>query len=1045
MNLRKAILAGVFVMGVMGYPVLHASEPARPERTARASSGGPGFEAQKAIDGHYNTRWSSDHSDPQWLEIDLGRVEHLVGLRLYWELAYGAAYAVRVSRDGEQWEVVYETTRGDGGLDDIDFDGVDARYVRLECRRRGTAWGYSLYQVVPKTAEHPWGEDNPPGFFLKKEWAFQPWPADGEEWKTISSHESWERQGFSGLGTGVYRNTYFVPADWTNTRPFIRVTDVRDAFELRVNDRVVARDHGSRRVLKYDVSDHLRYHDRNEIVLVVAGHESTGGIRGSVVLARDEEAYREGLRSLQQRDAHKFYRWLAHIEPEGWFPHWLTGRQGFWTTAGVDGDFKESLLCEDGTLEPYKSFSISPFLYVNGRLITREDADVVQTLHDGHIPVPSVTWSADDVSLRVTAFGAGPVGRTTTYVVYALHNPGAEAVRGTLFLAARPFEVNPPWQWGGFTRMHHVRRAEDRVHVNEFTLIPVTPPDGFGATGAPEGDVLSYLQRGALPPHSEFHDPRGTATAAFRYDFDLPPNGTITEILAVPLHADSEVARAGEGRTAREAVRDLFRETVRHWESRMPRLRFELPDRHLDDSVRAGLAHIFINRDGPAIQPGSRGYEAAWMRDGALISTALLQMGYTNEVREFLEWYEEYQYEDGRIPAIVIISRNEVNPVLELDSQGQWVSTVMEYYRYTGDRDFLEARWASVVKALEYLTNARKEEAEALKGLHDAHRYAGLLPKSVSHEGYYPEPGNHSYWDNFWAIKGWGDGAAMARVLGHADWEARFLREQESLREALLASIAVAQEWHGIDYIAGCAELGDFDPASTAIAIVACDELEHLPQPALDNTFDRYHAGLLRRREPGWRGSFSPYEIRIAQAFRMMGDIDRAMDVLEYMMEVQRPSGWRQWPEAVYFPEDQGGFIGDMPHSWVAAGLISALRAMFLLEHSADASLELAGGIPESWQKQGVGIRDAPTWWGTATLSVERRNGQVLMDARGDADPPGGFVVRLPAAEPIREVSLNGEPLPVPDRSEVRFDSLPARLVIQYGVGDVVSPASSGP
>ncbi len=996
-----------------------------PSRQARASSEVSGLEAQQAIDGRMDTRWSSDSSDPHWIEVDGGRPEELVGLRLFWEVAYASEYAIQVSMDRAQWQTVYSTTRGDGGEDDIDFPLVTARYVRVEGRRRGTAWGYSLFEIVPKTSQCPWGEDNPDGFFLKTQWPFTIAPTG--EWGSITTHESWERQGFPTGGTGLYASTFFIPAEWTNAKPFIRLTDIRDDFELSINNRVVARNQGRRRVLTCDLSEALRYQAHNTVHLKVWGPGPFSGVLGSVVLARDEQSLERGLRSLHKTDPRKYYPWRAHIELEGSFPCWLTGRQGFWTTVGADEDFKESLLCQDGTLEPYKCFSISPFLYLENRLITRGEARLSQSLEKGFLPVPSATWETDDLTLNIQAFAAGPAGQAATYALYTVHNHRSTPVQGKLFLAMRPFEVNPPWQWGGFTRIHHIRREGNRIAVNEFNLVTVTDPTQFGATGVPEGDILNHLKTGEVPAKETFHDEGGNASAALEYAFDLPAQGKITHVLAIPLYPESPVV------ATLEQTAQLLQSTIRDWEQRLQRMPFQVPDNEMNDSLRAGLAHILVNRDGPAIQPGSRAYEAAWMRDGALTASALLKLGFDREVRQFLEWYETFQYDDGRIPAIVIIGRNEVNPVLELDSQGEWVAAVLEYYRFTHDKAFLKARWPSVLRALSYLAKSRAKEAEALKAnTHDPQRYAGLLPQSVSHEGYYPEPGNHSYWDNFWALKGWKDAGIMARELGETNRLVHIQKEEASLREALYASIAVAMDWHQIEYIAGCAELGDFDPSSTAIAIVACDELEQLPQPALSNTFERYWQVLQQRQTPGWRGSFSPYEIRIAQAFQMMGDPARAKQVLDYLMKTQRPSGWRQWPEAVYFPEDQGGYIGDMPHTWVASGLICTLRAMFLQEFARPAELELAGGIPPEWSRQGVAIEDAPTWWGALSYSLKRQGNRIELKADGKCQPPKGFVVRLPEAEPIQAVLLNGKVHPTWTQKEIRFQNLPAHLVIDY-------------
>ncbi|WP_163047500.1 hypothetical protein, partial [Acinetobacter nosocomialis] len=57
-------------------------------------------------------------------------------------------------------------------------------------------------------------------------------------------------------------------------------------------------------------------------------------------------------------------------------------------------------------------------------------------------------------------------------------------------------------------------------------------------------------------------------------------------------------------------------------------------------------------------------------------------------------------------------------------------------------------------------------------------RFAGILAPSISHEGY-PSP-THSYWDDYWGLKGWHDGAWLAESLGYHE-TARWAREQYTL------------------------------------------------------------------------------------------------------------------------------------------------------------------------------------------------------------------------------------------------------------------------
>jgi hypothetical protein len=113
--------------------------------TYQATGDGAPFLPSKAADGSFTTRWASEWSDPQWLQVDLGSVTPIKYVRLGWESAYGKAYQIQTSGDGSAWTTVYSTTTGDGGFDGIALN-VSARYVRLNLTQRATAYGYSLWE-----------------------------------------------------------------------------------------------------------------------------------------------------------------------------------------------------------------------------------------------------------------------------------------------------------------------------------------------------------------------------------------------------------------------------------------------------------------------------------------------------------------------------------------------------------------------------------------------------------------------------------------------------------------------------------------------------------------------------------------------------------------------------------------------------------------------------------------------------------------------------------------------------------------------------------
>ena len=101
--------------------------------------------AANAVDGNTGTRWSSNFSDPQWLEVDLGAVHPVTKVVLDWETAYAVAFQIQVSDDGATWTDLYSTTTGTGGSQTIPVSG-SGRYVRMYGTQRGTQYGYSLWE-----------------------------------------------------------------------------------------------------------------------------------------------------------------------------------------------------------------------------------------------------------------------------------------------------------------------------------------------------------------------------------------------------------------------------------------------------------------------------------------------------------------------------------------------------------------------------------------------------------------------------------------------------------------------------------------------------------------------------------------------------------------------------------------------------------------------------------------------------------------------------------------------------------------------------------
>ena len=105
------------------------------------------YGANKAFDGNFHSRWSSQFSDPQWLYVDLGATYNINSVKIYWERACAKAYQIQVSSNASNWTSIYSTTAGTGGTSTLSNLSGTGRYVRMYGTARCTQWGYSIYEM----------------------------------------------------------------------------------------------------------------------------------------------------------------------------------------------------------------------------------------------------------------------------------------------------------------------------------------------------------------------------------------------------------------------------------------------------------------------------------------------------------------------------------------------------------------------------------------------------------------------------------------------------------------------------------------------------------------------------------------------------------------------------------------------------------------------------------------------------------------------------------------------------------------------------------
>lgn len=713
-----------------------------------------------------------------------------------------------------------------------------------------------------------------------------------------------------------------------------------------------------------------------------------------------------------------FIQALAREAPAGRFPRGFSGMQSYWTVLGVDGGAETGLISEDGAIEAARGgFSVEPFVIDRGKLVTWADVRMTHSLRDGYLPIPSVQWQADGWTLTTTAFAQGTPGAARIVARYALRNTGSAARSLRLALAVRPFQVNPPTQFLNTPPgVSPISRLAWTGHAFEVDGRPRVL-----ALGEPVKAGVSAFDAAALPEalagegwkaQRVAEDPTGLASGAMLYDFQLAPGAQAEVGLALPL--EGAPAANADLAAAEDAV-------AAYWRQRLNGVDIQVPaaGRRVVDVLRSALSHILMTRSGPALMPGTRSYARSWIRDGAMMGEGMLRLGVDGPVRDYALWFAPYQFASGKIPCCV--DRRGADPVPENDSQGEFIFLAAELWRYTHDRALLATLWPRVRAAAAFMDRQLREDG------------SGLLPASISHEGYSAKP-MHSYWDDFWGLRGYRDAAMLARALGKAAEAARLDARADRFQRDIIGSQERTAREHGVNYLSGAAELGDFDPTSTTIAL-SPGGLQHiLPPRLLRGTFERYWDFFEQRRkgEREWK-DYTPYELRNVAAAVRLGWRERAGAMLDFFLADQRPQEWNAFPEVVGRLPREPRFLGDLPHGWVASDYIRSVLDMFAYERARDHALVLAHGVPAGWiDRDGVRIGGLRTPYGALRYSLRRDGSRVLLDvAAGSA--PGGLA--LPAVDPSwlrAATTINGRPAHW-RKGELLIPNAPAHVVIDLG------------
>lgn len=1011
---------------LLASPWLHAAEsspgsgqplPPRTEWRATASSKQVAALAPThAIDGDLKTRWGGAFSADHWLQVDLGRAADIGGVAIHWDSGFAVSWTIQTSLDGQRWDVAYTSTDSRGDTDYVVFPARSARYVRLASMPKTADWGVSVFEFEPVAARDAARisglADNvdPATLFGARG------PAQG------TLQQAGAKPGTRQIEIALPRADQMAGLEvwWGGPRDGATLemrgengawmTIAEDPGTLGEWSYLAAREAQTPRALRLTVGEHGRAPVISRIRLLGPKQVLTQTKRYEIVASR------------------------AHRDL---FPSSLHQQQVYWTTVGIPAGRQKSIFDEYGNLEPFKSAPMLQAVWrdASGRAAIADNGERKHALREGWMPMPSVEWNAQPgVTVRNEAFAVEQNGQPVTLVRYRVANTGAQAVDGTLSLIVRPLQVNPPWQHGGASPIREIAiegptqrtdvRVDDRVLLSSLSEVDARGAAPFGRHG--ETEITAHAAASNVPDALEARDDDGLAAALLNYRVRLAPGAHRDVVIALPLGTQpldpetkllppakpvDRAALVGNGEDAGTSFDALAEKVADEWRARFAKIDLSLPDASLVDRLHAQGAYMLINQSGHAMQPGPRNYNRSFIRDGAATASILVRMGQAKVARDYLRWYSDHALNPNGMISPILNEDGSINrgfgSDIEYDSQGQCIMLVADIARLDGGPQTVREYLPAVKQAMRFMQELRERTMVpgymASEG--SPERFHGIIAPSISHEGY--SSPTHSYWDDYFSIKGWHDGAWLAESLGDEE-TAKWAREQgAALRDSVRKSIAATVAWKGSDVIPASADLGDTDPTSVSIALDPTGAQDVLPPDVLKNTFDRYLADVRARKKPGSLWAYTPYELRNVLTYVHLDRPVDADEILRDFIADQRPREWLMWPEVVHSRVRHPGYIGDMPHTWIGAEHARTIFGMLLQE--GDGTLSLLPGTPPSWLAgDGIDVEKLPTAFGALTMTA-RMQGNTLRMTLGNGLRDGSKLkIAWPSRTRPRTVIVDG-------------------------------------
>ncbi len=480
----------------------------------------------------------------------------------------------------------------------------------------------------------------------------------------------------------------------------------------------------------------------------------------------------------------------------------------------------------------------------------------VKTLLNGYLPVIQYRFTREGIEYSVEAFAAtldgAPESTLMNFIRITVKNTTAS--RRTAYLGAGiryQNEANTTWGVGDnrfgrpavaknpgeyeqagveFSREWEYAFAGDALlrDSSVMYLFPTTPKPRLMMTLK-----TGYNERQSIAPEKLYVIPT-TPVGIVNYELPLEAGEASVIDLKMPYAPLPVTSPEVEVlRTAR--FDDYLQRTEQFWKKIFSRgIDISVDEPKAVNTFKANLVYDLIARnkiDSFYVQKvNDFQYHAFWLRDASYIVQMYDLTGYHDIAAQCLDFFPRWQQPDG----------NFLSQGGQFDGWGQTMWAYGQHYRRTHDKAFAERVFPAILRAFEWLKNARRSDPYH------------IVPRTTPGDN--EDISGHVTGHNFWALAGLKNMALLADGIGKKKDAEAFRDEYADLRKALLKRIKVIAPKDGGAIPPGLDSLGgqDWGNMLSVYPEEILDPHDPLVTATLDMTRKKYQEGIMTYGNGRW-------------------------------------------------------------------------------------------------------------------------------------------------------------------------------------------------